>query len=276
MFTTVAEKAIEGHEVVEHAAEHAAEHGSGGVDFIMHHILAHPVIKLPTVFGVDLSITNHVLMMWLVSAILILAFGLSFRKKQLVPKGLANALEAIVLYLRDDVIIPYLGKDGKRYAPYLLTAFFFILLCNLLGLVPGGSTATGNIAVTAGLAILTLVVVQLACIIKHGFIGYLKSFVPPGLPAFIIPIMAPVEIMSMITKHFALAIRLFANMIAGHITILSLMSIIFMFKNWLISPFPLAIIIFSSLLEILIALIQAYVFTILSAVFIGQSVSDSH
>ena len=268
-------------EVAQHVAEHgeaaqAAEGGSGGVEFIMHHILAQPVIKLPTVFGIDLTITNHVIMMWIVSALLISAFGISFRRKQLVPTGLANALESFVAYLREDVIVPNLGEDSRKYAPYLLTAFFFILLSNLLGLVPYGSTATGNISVTAALAMLTFIMVQLAGIRKHGFIGYLKHFVPGGLPFFVIPIMIPVEIMSMITKHFALAVRLFANMIAGHITILSLMSIIFLFKNWFVSPFPLAIMVFSSLLEVLIALIQAYVFTILSAVFIGMSLEEEH
>jgi len=272
MLLEAADKIVENHQAV----EHAAEHGAGGVEFIMHHILARPVIKLPTVFGIDLTITNHVIMMWIAASLLIVSFYIAFRRKSLVPKGLGNALEAIVLYLRDDIITPNLGQDGRKFAPYLLTAFFFILLCNLLGLVPFGATATGNIAVTGGLAILTFCVVQIAGVMKHGFIGYIKHFIPPGLPPLLILIMIPVELMSMITKHFALAIRLFANMIAGHITILSLMSIIFLFKNWVISPFPLAIIIFSSLLEILIALIQAYVFTILSAVFIGASISEEH
>ncbi len=269
--------ALIANQTVEHeATQHAAEEGAGGVDFILHHILAQPVIKLPTVWGIDLTITNHVIMMWIVSALLIVAFGWSFRRRPMVPSGLANALEALVAYLRDDLILPNLGHEGKQFAPYLLTAFFFVLLCNLLGLVPFGATATGNIGVTASLAILTFMTVQIAGIRKHGFLGYLKHFIPPGLPFYIIPIMIPVEIMSMITKHFALAIRLFANMIAGHITILSLMSIIFMFKSWIISPFPLAIIIFSSLLEILIALIQAYVFTILSAVFISGVIAEGH
>lgn len=264
--------------VVEHVAEHGAgaEHGSGGTDFIMHHILPHKVIKLPTVFGIDLSITNHVIMMFIVSGLLILVFGLAFRKRALVPSGLANALEALVKYLRDDIILPNLGHDTNRYAPYLLTAFFFILLCNLLGLVPYGATATGNIAVTASLALLTFFTVQLAGIRKHGLLGYLRTFAPPGVPVLLNIIMVPVEIISMLTKHFALAIRLFANMIAGHITIFALMSVIFFFKNWLVAPFPLGLIIFSSLLEILIALIQAYVFTILSAVFIGSVLAEEH
>lgn len=148
------------HHAVEHAAEHASEHGAGGVDFIMHHILDAPLIKLPTVFGIDLSITKHVLMMWIAAALLIAVFTIAFRARRLVPRGLANALETIVLYLRDDLFMPSLGHEGRHFAPYLLTAFFFILLCNLLGLVPLVATATGNISVTAGLAILTFIMVQ--------------------------------------------------------------------------------------------------------------------
>ncbi|OGC09765.1 ATP synthase F0 subunit A [candidate division KSB1 bacterium RBG_16_48_16] len=272
MLALLVEKVAQGHQAVEHASEHSGS----GTDFIIHDILARPVIKLPTVLGIDLTITNHVLMMWIVSALLIFMFKYAFRKRQQVPRGLANALEAFVLYLRDDIIVPNLGEAGKQYAPYLLTAFFFILLSNLFGLVPGGATATGNIGVTATLALFTFVMVQLAGIRKKGLVGYLRHFSPPGIPVLLNIIMIPVELISMLTKHFALAIRLFANMIAGHITVLALMSVIFFFRSWLISPFPLALIIFSSLLEILIALIQAYVFTILSAVFIGGSVAEEH
>jgi F-type H+-transporting ATPase subunit a len=261
--------------VAEHA-EHAAEHSGGNSEFIIHHILAQPVIKLPTVMGIDLTITNHVVMMWIASALLILAFTVAFRRKRLVPRGFANALESIVLYLRDDLILPNLGKDGRYYAPYLLTAFFFIFLCNILGLVPFGATATGNIGVTVSLALLTLFVGLYAGVRKHGLWGYMKHFIPPGIPVFVKVILVPVEIMSLLTKHIALAVRLFANMIAGHITILSLMLIIFTFKSWLLSAFPVLIMVFSALLEILIALIQAYVFTILSAVFIGQAVAEEH
>ena len=262
---------------LEHAVEHAADHGSGGADYIMHHILAQPVVKLPELFGIDLTITNHILMMWIVASLLIIGFVISLRGKGLVPKGrLANALESMVEYINKDVILPNVGKAGTPYAPYLLTAFFFVLLCNLLGLVPGGATATGNISVTGALAALTLIVGQIAGIRKHGLIGNFKHLIPGGLPIFIIPIMIPVEIMSLFAKHIALAIRLFANMIAGHITILAIMSLIFIFKSWLVAPGPLLIIVFCAVLEILIALIQAYVFTILSAVFIGAAVSEDH
>lgn len=257
-------------------AQHVAEHGVTDSDFIMHHLLQQPVIKLPTVFGIDLTITNHVVMMWVACALLILAFAVTFKTNAIVPTGFANLLEALVVYLRNDVILPNLGENGNQYAPYLLNAFFFILLCNLLGLVPFGSTATGNISVTAGLALLTLIVGQYAGIRTHGFSGYLKTFIPAGTPFFVQIILVPVEILGLLTKHFALAIRLFANMMAGHITILALMMIIFIFKNWLTSVFPLFIMIFSALLEILISFIQAYVFTILSAIFIGRAISEEH
>lgn len=277
MFFDETTQAIEHHEAVGQAAEHAAEHGAGGTDFIMHHIMPHDVIKLPTIFGIDLSISNHILMMFIASALLILAFWRSFRKKKLVYTGLANALESMVEYIWKDAILPNMpAKEARVYAPYLLTAFFFILICNLIGLVPFGATATGNIATTAGLALMTLFIGQYAGIKKFGVIKFYKHLIPSGLPVLMIPIMIPVEIISLMAKHIALAIRLFANMIAGHITLLAIMSLIFIFKNWLIVPFPIVLMIFVDLLELLIALIQAYVFTTLSAVFIGASLAEEH
>jgi len=270
MLYKVAAKAVE-----QTAAQAGAEPG-GGSEFIMHHILAQPVIKLPTIWGIDLTITNHVIMMWIASALLISAFMLAFRKKRKVPHGWGNMLESVVVYLRDDILVPNLGEEGWKYAPYLFTAFFFILVCNLLGLVPGATTATGDIGVTTTLALMTFFIGQYAGIVRHGLFGYFKHFIPPGLPAFIVPIMVPVEVMSLLSRHLALAIRLFANMIGGHISILAIMSIIFVFKSWIVAPFPFLLIIFSALLEILIALIQAYVFTILSAVFIGLAIEEEH
>ena len=263
------------HQAAEHAADHGAEHGEGA-DFIMHHILAQPVIKLPTVFGIDLTITNHILMMWIVAALLIMLFYFSFKNRAAVPKGFANMLEAIVMYLRNELLVPNLGADTKKYAPYLLTAFFFILFANFLGLVPGAATATGNISVTATLAVFTLLVGQFAVIEKHGILKYFNQFIPPGLPIAMVPIMFPVEVISLFAKHIALAIRLFANNIAGHIVVLAIMSLIFLFKSWIVAPFPLLLIIFSALLEVLVGLIQAYVFTMLSAVFIGASLAEEH
>jgi F-type H+-transporting ATPase subunit a len=262
------------HTIESGAAQHAAE--EGGSDFILGHLLSHPVIKLPTVAGIDLSITNHILMMFIASAFLIFLFGVVFRKKTLIPTGIGNALEAVVEYIMKEAVQPYLGHEARTFAPYFLTAFFFILFCNLLGLVPYGYTATGNIGVTMTLAVMTLLLGQYAGIRKFGLFKFYKHIIPSGLPIFIIPVLLPVEIMSLFAKHFALAVRLFANMIGGHITILAIMSIIFIFHNWFVSPLPLLLIIFCSILELLIAFIQAFVFTTLSSVFVGASLSEEH
>ncbi|RMF70567.1 MAG: ATP synthase F0 subunit A [Calditrichaeota bacterium] len=250
-------------------------HEELGADFILHHITDEVLVKLQ-VLGVDISITKHVVMMWIASGILIVVLSVLFRKPKLVPTGLANFFEFLVTYLEEEVMRPYLGSHSRRYAPYLLTAFFFILLCNLLGLVPSGATATGDISVTAALAFLTFMMVQIAGIREHGFIGYSKGLIPPGLPFLLLFIMVPVEIISLFTKHFALAIRLFANMIAGHVVIFALLLIVFTFKSWAVGVVTLGGILFVSLLEVLIALIQAYIFTILSSVFIGMAVHQEH
>ncbi len=259
----------------ESAAGGEAGHEALGADFIMQHILDHPIIHLHFM-GFDLSITKHVVMLWIASAILVATLTVAFRRPKLVPKGLSNFFESIILYLESEVMRPYLGSDSRKYAPYLLTAFFFILVCNLLGLVPGSATATGDISVTIAMATLTFIVVQLAGIRNNGFFGYIKGLIPPGLPVFILPIMVPVEIIGLFTKHVALAIRLFANMVAGHVVIFALLLIIFTFKSWLVGGITLAGILFVSLLEILIGLIQAYIFTILSSVFIGMAVHQDH
>ncbi|MFQ5708335.1 MAG: F0F1 ATP synthase subunit A [bacterium] len=251
------------------------EHEKLGANFVMHHITDHVLVNIH-VLGVDLSITKHVVIMWIVAALLIAVLSLLFRKPKLVPHGLANFVEFVIVYLEEEVMLPYLGKQSRKYAPYLLTAFFFILICNLMGLVPFGASATGNISVTASLALLTFCMVQIAGVRSHGLIGYCKGLIPPGLPIFILPIMIPVEIISLLTKHFALAIRLFANMVAGHVVIFALLLIIFTFRNWAIGGFTLAGILFVGLLEVLIALIQAYIFTILSSVFIGLAIYQEH
>lgn len=251
------------------------KHHELGADFVMHHISDAVLVDIH-LWGMDLSITKHVLMMWIASALLIIVFSLLFRNPKLVPSGLANFFEFIIVYLEEEIMRPFLGNESRKYAPYLLTAFFFILLCNLLGLVPMGASATGNISVTAGLALLTFSMVLLSGIKSHGLFGYFKGLIPPNLPVFILPIMIPVEIISLCTKHFALAIRLFANMVAGHVVIFALLLIVFSFKNWFVGFATLGGILFVSLLEILIALIQAYIFTILSSVFIGMSVHQDH
>lgn len=265
-----------------HAPELApseAGHGEGEENigaFILHHISDRVVIKLPTIMGIDLSITWHVIWMWIALGILILLLPSLFGRRSIIPRGLANMFEAIIVFLRDDIVNTYLGDHGKRFEPYLLTAFFFILFCNLLGLVPGGASATGNISVTASMAIMTFFVGTWAGAREHGFWGYFKGLIPGGLPWWLIPLLAIVEIMGLLTKHFALAIRLFANMTAGHVVIFSFISIIFIFKSYIVAPLPVLGAVAIGLLEILVALIQAYIFTLLSGVFIGMAIHQEH
>lgn len=259
-------KASEGHEE------------EAGSSFIMHHVQDEVLYPLPTVLGVDLSITKHVAMMGLAAGILAVFVPLTARRRQLVPRGITNAMEGIIVFLREDVINPNLGDKANRFTPYLLTAFFFILTMNLLGLTPAplGATATSNISITAGLALLTFAMVNVAGIREHGLLGYIRTFIPGEIPVLLAPLLFVIEVLGLFTKHLALAIRLFANMVAGHIVIFTLLSLIFTFKNWLIAPFPALFVVAVSLLEILIALIQAYIFTILSAVFIGMAVAHEH
>src|SRR4030042_3100425 len=210
-------------------------------DYIIHHlqdshewnVLGYH-IHLPTFpplhflgLELDFSITLHVLMMWIVSLILILTFGLLFRKPRLVPTGFAAILESVVLFIRDEIAVPNVGpKDGKRITPLLSTMFFFILSCNLIGLIPLFSTATGNITVTASLAVITFFTTQIMGMVKNGIFGYFKSLVPHGIPFPLLFILVPIEIFGLFTKPFALAMRLFANMIAGHTVIYALIGLI--------------------------------------------------
>lgn len=270
------------------AAGHAAEgHGNDIGATIMHHItdgdtldLGFTQVHLPQIHigGLNMSITKHVVMMWIASVILIVLFTLAFRGKKLIPRGISNLLEMLVVFVRDEIAIKNMGEHtGRRLTPYMLTLFFFILTCNLLGLVPLGATATGNINVTAGLAILSFLMIQLMGIRENGFFKHWKNLVPHGLPIFVLPIMIPVEILGMFVKPFALCIRLFANMTAGHVAILSFIGMIFIFQSVLVGVFaavPLALGIM--LLELFVAFLQAYIFTMLTSLFIGFSAHPSH
>ncbi len=227
----------------------------------------------------DISITKHTVMMWLAALLLIgslLAFS-NRDKSKMVPRGVgANMFEMLILFVRDELAIKNIGKEeGPRYVPYLLTAFFFILFMNLLGLVPWMATATGNLAITAGLAICTFVVTQAAGIRAAGVGGYL-AHLTGGVHWALWPIMVPVEILGLFTKPFALTVRLFANMLAGHIVIFFLLGLIFILENLAVAavsvPFALGI----YMLELFVAFVQAYVFTMLSALFIGMSVAMGH
>lgn len=291
-------------EPVQHDAP-AAEHGAGPVDIITPHITNSDHMELPywkfpfwvevalphwkpiTVGGVeiDLSPTKHVVMLLFGSALLftlmVLAAG-SLRRARaagVAPKGAPNAIEAMILYIRDEVILPNVGHHGEGFVPYLLTAFFFILTLNLLGLVPYGSTATGNISVTATLAIMTFLTVEIAGIRANG-LGYLRTIfywnndVPVAMRPLLFLIMSPVEMIGKITKPVALAIRLFANMTAGHIVVLAFMGLIFSFGS-IISGAPFIMAVLVMVLELFVAFLQAFIFTLLSSVFIGQ-IREAH
>ncbi len=272
--------------------ETGAEHQEESLgEFITHHIqdshewnlfgyhLHLPTFEPISLFGIqiDLSITLHVVMMWVASLILILTFWLLFRKKRLVPTGFAAALEAMVLFVRDEIAIPNMGeRAGRKFTPLLATMFFFILTCNLMGLFPLFATATGNISVTASLAVITFVVTQIMGMVENGPIGYFKSMVPPGVPFPLIFIMVPIEIFGLFTKPFALAMRLFANMIAGHTVVFALLGLIIAMGSILVSPFSIGFAVFIDLLELLVAFIQAYIFTMLSSLFIGMAMHPEH
>ncbi|MTI31924.1 ATP synthase F0 subunit A [Cytophagales bacterium RKSG123] len=225
----------------------------------------------------DISITKNTASL-LISAILLFAIFLSVAKRykqapNTAPKGLQSFIEPIILFVRDDIAIPNLGeKKHAKFMPYLLTVFFFIWINNLMGLLPGAANLTGNISVTFVLAVFTLIITNVNGN-KH-YWGHIFNM--PGLPKVLLPIMVPIEIIGIFTKPFALMVRLFANITAGHIIILSIIGLIFIFGSSLTGiisvPFATAM----NFLELLVAFIQAYVFTLLSAIFIGQAVADDH
>lgn len=264
---------------------------SGGNDsgWILHHIMDSRTLdflpigeihipQLPLVFGIDITPTKHVIFMWLAALLVLVIFSVvaSKYKKSLVPKGIANFFEILVVFVRDEIARPTIGHHYNKFLPYLLTVFFFILFGNFLGLVPFSATFTSNIAVTASLAIITFVVTQFGGMQSNGVFGYLKGLVPHGIPSWMLIIMIPVEILGLFTKPFALAIRLFANMIAGHTVILALIGLIFFMQTVFVAPVSIGFALFIYLLEILVALIQAYIFTMLSSLFIGMAVHQEH
>lgn len=283
-------------------------------DFIMPHVLNGDHLMLPSTghgfekeialphwapihiggLTLDLSPSKHVVMLW-ISALLCMLVLVSAgrgatraRAEGRPARGLSGAIEAMVLYLRNDVLLPNLGHHGEKYVPFCLTAFFMILFANLLGLVPYMATATGNISVTAVLAVLSFIMIEVAGMRALGK-GYINTIVywPHDLPfaikAPVSLIMTPVEILSKFTKPFALAMRLFANMTAGHIAVLALIGMIFTIAEMLTSPVagfaaasvPVALATAIMALEVFVSFLQAFIFMLLTAVFIGQ-IRESH
>ena len=230
---------------------------------------------------INVSVTKNVASMIL--SVLILFFILrkvsaGYKNKKQAPKGIQAFLEPLLLFVRDDIITSSLGPNYKRYTVFLLTIFFFILTNNLLGLTPGAANVTGNISVTLVLSLFTFIIITISA-----NKGYWKHLIkPPGTPLPLLPIMIPIEIFGVFTKPFALMIRLFANITAGHIIIFSLISLIFVASNngenvvagWAVAPLSERFVLFIFLIEILVAFLQAYIFTLLSAVFIGLAVKE--
>lgn len=286
-----------------HSADATQAHVAEREDIIMPHVTDSRHLELPFVpcgrlacevelprfapirvggLAIDLSPTKHVVMLLLASvlcaATLITAAAAHRRHTHAAgrPRGFAAGIEAVVLFVRQEVILKNVGPHGEGFAPYLLTTFFFILFGNILGLIPYGSTATGNISVTATLAIVAFLVIELAGVRALGkdYLGtilYWPSDMKNGpMKVFVSLILSPVELLGKFTKPFALAIRLFANMTAGHVIVLAFIGMIFTFGSYLVALGPLVMALGIMLLEVFVALLQAYIFTLLVSVFIGQ------
>lgn len=229
----------------------------------------------------DLSITNFVVFQWIAVIFLAVMFNRVFSKYKKnpgkAPSGFQNAIEAMILYVRDEMIRPNIpSRVAADYLlPYFVALFFFILFMNLTGLVPGGHTATGAIAVTASLAIISFFVINITAMRESGVGAWFKHLLG-GAPAWLAPIMVPIEIIGMLVKPFALTIRLFANMTAGHVVMLSLLGILFFFKTFYLSIAITPFSVFMYALELLVAFIQAYLFTLLTAIFVGLAIGHGH
>ena len=257
--------------------EQTVDIGQQVQNYIMHHVINADYWSLPFVGKIHLPefITLHGLMLIFASVFLILIFGVFYRKKDPVPRGFTNLLEVLILFVRNDIAIPNLGeKDGKKLTPLLCSLFFFILMLNLMGLIPLFASATSNVSVTGALALVTLSVMVGGAIQKNGVAGFLGAFVPSGVPWPVLIILVPIEFLGIFIKAFALMIRLFANMLAGHIVVFSIIGLVVMFGVAGLPSILLALGI--NLLEVFVSFLQAFVFTLLSAMFINQIHHPAH
>jgi len=300
----------------EAAAEQAAEGFNAGkviIEHVSNSPIDHPLIHLPTIFGVDMSVTKHVLMLWIVAAIIFVVVTAAVRsylaQDRRIPSRFMSGLEFLVEFLRDTVVRPSLGdKWTNAWTPLLLTFFVFILGANAIGLIPlfdvlsllnhtvihaseesffaralhGGVTATGNYNVTAALATISFFAIIVAGSMAHGFVKHWKNLMPHQ-PLYIAIPLIPIEIMGMFVRPFALTMRLAANMTGGHIAILAILSFVFIFTQQFgpaagmgVGVFSLVLAVLISALEIIVVLVQAYVFTLLTAVFIGMAIHAHH
>src|SRR5881296_590960 len=282
------------------AAQQPAAPGRNEID-IVHHLANSHTLEIPSFrppyykeialpqftpfrvgrLEIDLSPTRHVVFLVLAALLVGLVFVYTSRAVARAhaqgrpPRGFPAAMEAMALYIRQEVILPNVGPHGEGYVNYLLTVFFFILTCNLLGLLPWSATPTSNIAVTGAMAALSLVVIEISGMRALGLKGYLGTifFLPHGLPTALKPvmliIMTPIEIIGKLAKPFALAVRLFANMTAGHVVVLALIGLTFFFQSYLVGVAASVMAMLIMVLELFVAFLQAFVFTLLTSVFIG-------
>jgi len=247
--------------------EHILEHHL--MDHRFHHFM---------VGGVDMGLSRHLVMMWIVSAVLIAFTTIAARSRSGAGLVMRGGVESVVLYIRDHMLHPIFHDATDTYLPYFLTLFFFIFTANMAGLVPASSGVTGNISVTAALAICTFMLIHFAGAKEQGPIEYVKHICPGGLPFWLVPLIFMIEIMGLFAKCIALCIRLFANMIAGHVVSLAFLSLIFIFAaaskmvGLAVAPAAVGLALFVYLLDVLVSLLQAYIFTILTALFVGGAV----
>ena len=269
-------------------AGHAAEPGQPDpAAIVMHHVTNQPFL------GLD-WLSHHLVFFLAAAALVLVIVRVAIRSYRAgIPRGLATPVESLVLFIRDEIAEKSIGHDGRKFTPLLCSFFFFILVAALLGLVPFpilrhgqwgalAVTSTGNIAVTAALAAISLVAQQYAGISRNGLWGHLKGLVPPGLPFWLLPVMILIETLGILTKPFTLMVRLFANMLAGHMVITVLLLLIPMLAGVStvmgigIIPVSLVLGLFILLLELLVAFVQAYIFTMLTAIFIGMYAHPAH
>ena len=244
---------------------------------LSHHLVDHKLFHV-AVGPLDLGLSPLILTMWAASAIAILTLTFAARAGAGAGRVVRGMIEPVVLFVRDDMVSPVFGRHTQAYLPYFLTLFFFLLTCNLLGLVPGTSGVTANIAVTASLAICTFALMQFAGIKEQGFVSYVKHIVPGGVPLVLWPLLFVIEVFGMCAKCLSLCIRLFANMLAGHVVVLSFLCLIFIFAEmgravgFGVSPAAVGLALFISLMDVLVSFLQAYIFTFLTVLFVGGAV----
>ena len=239
-----------------------------------HHLVNHHTSSL-MFHGIDFGMSPHLKFLWIVSGVVLLMMTFAARGGSVLARG---GVEAIAIYLRDELLHPIFHDATDTYLPYFLTLFFFVFVANLVGLVPSASAITSNPSVTGALALCTFGLVHFAGVKEQGPIEYVKHICPGGLPFWLVPLIFAIEIMGLFAKCIALCIRLFANILSGHVVSLAFLSLIFIFAEMskpiglLVSPVAVGLAVFVALLDILVAVLQAYIFTFLTAIFVGGAV----